>query len=365
MKNLAFLLLALIFFSSTSAGTPYKMMAVNQGPLSTTVMIRSNLYLLQTDGTTTLLDGDMTQYEDDFSNNLDSLDIRKMTNFSENLGQIRYSSTLVVERRTTIADADTIFFKLWKTHQRAYQFQFISMNMEQPGLSAFLEDSYLQTKTPLSLNDTTSVNFSINGDAASANPYRFRIIFARIQESLLPLTITSVKAYQENSNTIIDWESENENGIKKFYIQRSFDGSEFIPIGSVNAHNLSANNYRWIDYSAGYQNLYYRIQTLEMDGKTTYSQVIRVNPNKLDKKITIFPNPVTGSEINLKMSRQPEGHYQIRLINSFGECMDIQSFNYLGKSDIKLSINKSIPKGVYHLFIIKPSAETESIDLVF
>ena len=363
MKNKVFLLLALIALcSATSAGIVYNSISPYQ-QLPNNVMIRSNLYLVQSDGSTILLDGDMTQYEDDFSNNLDSLDIRKMTNFSENLGQLRYSSTLAVERRTTIAEADTIFFKIWKTHQRSYQFQFIATNMEQPGLSAFLEDKYLHTKTPVSLNDSTSVNFSITADAASADPYRFRIIFVKAQMFVLPITITSFNAYREHSYVNIEWESENENGVSEFFVQKSMNGFIFSSIGSLSSKNLSSGRYLWIDNSEG-QNAYYRIQSLEMDGKKTYSRVVKVNADRSSNKITIFPNPATAKDLNLKMDNQPQGNYRVSVLNSFGQCISVQAFYYSGASIVKLWLQGSIPKGMYHLYIIKPTAEKESINLI-
>lgn len=46
--------------------------------------------------------------------------------------------------------------------------------------SAFLQDNYLNTKTPIDLNSTTRVNFSIiTTDAASAAANRFTIVFAK------------------------------------------------------------------------------------------------------------------------------------------------------------------------------------------
>jgi hypothetical protein len=172
---------------------------------STTEMIRSNLYVVNADGSTTLYDGDYTGYADTYSNNVDAMDGMKMTNFTENLGMARDNVVLSIERRHTIGLTDTIFYKMWQMKQRNYQLQFIAGNLNHPGLSGFLEDKYLNSRTPIDLNGTTISNFTISADAASAAFNRFRLVFtteARLFAAL-PITFTSVKAYQQNNNIAI------------------------------------------------------------------------------------------------------------------------------------------------------------------
>ena len=59
----------------------------------------------------------------------------------------------------------------WNTSARHYQLEIKSMNFSAAGLSAVLKDNYLNTQTPISLNDAvTPLNFSITNDAASKDP---------------------------------------------------------------------------------------------------------------------------------------------------------------------------------------------------
>ena len=99
--------------------------------------IRTNLYVVAADASTILLDGDLTQYDPSYTNLIDGMDARKMSNFSENIGMIRQATTLVIERRHTIDFTDTIFYKLWNTQQRLYQLEFITSNLNHPGLPGF------------------------------------------------------------------------------------------------------------------------------------------------------------------------------------------------------------------------------------
>jgi hypothetical protein len=332
------------------------------GDINDAVMIRSNLYLLQKDNSTILLDGSMTQYRDDFSDNIDSLDIRKMSNFSENFGLIRGNTTLVVERRKTISDADTIFFKLWNTHQRDYQFQFTTQNFNRENLTGYLEDQYLHTLTPLVLNDTNHINFSINSDPASANALRFRIVF---RSNPVPefLKLTSINAFQENNFINVGWKNEFNKNISEYIIERSGDGHHFTNIATVSADYLSIN-YMWTDYHPLPENNYYRLQTIELNGKTNYTDVVKAGIRA--GGIEVYPNPATSNNLNLKMINQAAGVYKVRILNSFGQAFLNTTFNYGGGSVgvQKLNPGKEISTGMYFLEILKPNGEKQTVKLL-
>lgn len=64
-----------------------------------------------------------------------------------------------------------------------------------PLLTAWLEDSYTNLKSPVNVNATSVFDFVINGDARSAAAGRFRIVFKQ-GSGPLPVTYKNVKAYK-------------------------------------------------------------------------------------------------------------------------------------------------------------------------
>lgn len=367
MKKLSILLIIMPAFLHAHSMNEYVRPVLNLQEGNNSVMIKSNLYALQNDGSTILLDGVMTQYNPDFSNNLDSLDVRKMSNFSENLGMVRGKTTLVIERRKTIAYADTIFFKLWQTRQREYQFEFIASNMQYPGLTGYLEDSYLHTVTPLSLNDSNHVNFSINSNPASADVFRFRIIFTtEAALKILPLTFISANAYQKNNFINVDWKTANESNLKQYDIERSVDGKSFSSVFQSVAYNATVNNYGWIDDNPFAGENYYRIKASKLDGKVEYSKVLKVHSTAGYSFIKEYPNPVEGNAINLLISNQPAAIYKVRLLSQSGQVMMAKSINHPGGSSTQtLQANQIIPKGIYQLEILRPGEIVLKISLVY
>ncbi|MEO6721964.1 MAG: T9SS type A sorting domain-containing protein [Ferruginibacter sp.] len=315
--------------------------------------IRTNLNLLEADNSTILADGALVEFNDIYSILVDSDDAIKLGNINENIGIQRYNSTLTAERRPALTAKDTVFFKLSKMVQRSYQLEFVTEGLQQPNLVGFLEDSYLQTRTIIDLNGKTKVNFSITGVAASAVANRFRIVFMNVAP--LPVTISSVTAYQKNSDIAVDWKVENEINMVKYDVEKSTDGSSFVKLGTVNVSgtNNTYNSYSWLDVNAVNGTNFYRIKTYDNNGQVNYTAIVKVTISKTDGGFSIYPNPVKGSIINLQINNEPVGVYQLRLTNSIGQTLYTNSIrNNSGSSTHALNTGSKLPAGAYQLEII-------------
>lgn len=138
----------------------------------------TNLYSVDASGEA-LTDGTMHLFDNSYSNQIDGKDALKLTNFGLNLGIISDNKTLVVEKRQPLTSSDVITFSLTNAKPQQYRFEFVAKGLDQTGLTGYLVDNYLKTTTPVHLNGTTSVNFSINADAGSSATDRFYITFAK------------------------------------------------------------------------------------------------------------------------------------------------------------------------------------------
>ena len=87
-------------------------------------MLRTGLYSINTDGSTALVDGVLNNFDDSYSNAIDGLDARKSFNTGENLSIRTGGQLLVIERKHTITQQDTIFLNLTGVRVQQYQFQF-------------------------------------------------------------------------------------------------------------------------------------------------------------------------------------------------------------------------------------------------
>jgi hypothetical protein len=316
--------------------------------------LRTNLYLVNTDNSLLLADGLFAEFNDAFSDSVLLEDAPKFSNINENIALVRNNNVLAAERRPIVNITDTIYLKLWKTTARKYQFEFIPTNLNVAEI--ILQDSYLNTSTNLSLVAASKINFTIDANAASAATNRFRIVFKNA--TVLPVTISSVKAAQLNNNIAVEWKVENEINILKYEVEKSTSGTVFTSSYSVNVNgSANANNtYNWLDVNAVQGNNFYRIKTYSNNGEVKYSAIVKVNINSSKtSSMKIYPNPVTNNTINLQLANQPKGNYLLKLTNNIGQTIYTTSMQSNSiNSTLSINIPGKLTSGVYNLEVNTP-----------
>lgn len=170
---------------------------------NTSAGLRINLQTTVSD-TTQLLDEAYSSYNNNFSNNVDDMDVLKVTNPEENLGIVTQEQTMMVDRRKYVNASDVIQLKLWNTSECNYLLQFNPVNLNSLKVSAFLEDSYLKTSTLIDLNKGAKIPFNVSSDVASKNPYRFKIVFSNAKAPLESIFTSGKAEIQVVPNPVIN-----------------------------------------------------------------------------------------------------------------------------------------------------------------
>ncbi len=327
--------------------------------------LRTNLYIIAPDKSTVLMDGTLTQYDSSYSNDVDGKDARKMSNFSENWGMLRGKTVLVVERRKTMAENDSIFFKMWNMRIITYQMELIAANLDFNGRKAILVDQYLKIEIPVHLNDTTRIPFSVTKDAASKASDRFTMIFS-FPVKVPPLQIVKTEITAKHRTVDLAWDTEGYSEHSVFEIQRSINGIDFYKAGELSV-DTSRHQFEWRDNQPlqGKTN-YYRVQISSEKDSTQYGSVVSSYIDKVIEGVSIYPNPVKGNQLNVTLTDELTGKYTIALNNSFGLKVLSKTFTYHGgKQTEQLSIDKSLTKGVYRLQITGPDGNQKVISVLF
>jgi hypothetical protein len=323
----------------------------------------ANLFI-NNNGVTTLMDGARADISSVFSNSVDDNDAFKIANSTENVSLKRDGQLLSVERHNSITSADTFYLNLGNVRVQNYEWQLNMNNLDQPGLTGFLEDNYLHTSTPLSLNGSTVVNFSIANIPGSYAADRFRIVF--MPAAVLPLTITNVKAYRKINDIAVEWSVENESNLKQYEVEKSADGNVFAIAYTVAANNAALSNYKWLDVQPLAGNNYYRIRSTDINMQTVYSNIVKVNMGKVEQTISIYPNPVINGMINLQLNNQPTGIYGIRMLNKSGQVIMERKVQHTeGSSTETIHFNKYLPHGIYQLEVNKPDDTQSTINVIY
>lgn len=314
-----------------------------------------NLMIVNSGNITSLADGIRVRFDAAYNSNT-SDDILKMGNFAENIASYREGKKLIVEKRPMIQPKDTIFLRMTNTTVKDYQLEIGTINFIQPGITAILQDTYLNTNTALNLNGpVNNIGFSVTSDPASANQDRFRIVFAT--SGPLPVTITSIKAYQQSNDIAVEWKVSNQINILKYEVEKSMEGLNFNKVATQAATGLNGSDasYNWIDVNPVNGDNFYRVRSVGVSGEIKYSSIVKVNILKGNPGITVYPNPVTKGAVTVQFIDMIKGVYKLRLINTIGQIIFLQQLNHNGgNASQTLMLNRGVVNGTYKLEIIKP-----------
>ena len=121
---------------------------------------------------------------------------------------------------------------------------------------------------------------------------------------LLPVKLIAFNAILDKTRTNLTWISSMESNTSHFVIERSYDAVSFTGVGIVLAHGTSGEvrNYNFTDdiNLSATTVIYYRLRTVDTDGKFSYSaiRVIRISSTGNEIAILSYPNPA-GNELRI------------------------------------------------------------------
>ena len=314
----------------------------------------SNLYAI-VNNANSLADGNLVMFDDTYSNGVDGNDVRKLSNFGENFGLSRNGVVLVVEKRKLLTGNDTIFFDMTNLNQISYQLEVVALRLNHPNMIGTLEDNFLNSRSRISLEDTTRINFAVTSNPASSARNRFRIVFSSFAAGPLPISFTSISAIQNGRAVDLNWRVTSQINVKEYIVEKSIDGLSFTSLGikaAVPALEISVN-YFWQDANPESGLSFYRVTSVDNNGVKTFSPVVKLITAKTKASIKVFPNPIVGNNFQIHFAKQPQGIYQLRLINLYGQTIFTKTISHDdGNAVYIIATGSALPKGLYQLAVI-------------
>lgn len=317
--------------------------------------MRVSLFHLAPDNSTALADGNLTNYDDIFMDEIGD-DAYKLSNFGENFGILRSGTVLVIEQRKKIVAKDTTYFHMWNMEQRNYRLTILAKNLNHPGLLGYFEDAYLNTSTALNLNAANNFDFAVTAVAGSYATNRFRIVFKNPSLSPLSTVFTGFSATLNGSNVHLQWTIENEISMKEYIIEHSADLINFKPFESTMPLNsVSSKTYEVRNALAMKGENYYRIKAVSMNGEVQFSNILNVKIQFANNEFDIYPNPVVDKKIYIKCLVNESGKYNVILFSSNGLSQQLSPIQVSqGRSIRTIVLPHHILPGIYRLKLIGP-----------
>lgn len=169
----------------------------------------------------------------------------------------------------------------------------------------------------------------------------------------LPVTWLSFTAKLKGQQVQLQWKTATEQNSKDFVVEHSTDGNSWNSVGVVVASGNSVMEKAYAyDHGtplAGATN-YYRIKQRDLDDRYTFSKVVSVYIGATAKAFQVYPNPVEGGKINIRVTQKET----ITLYNNTGNLIWQRNFQP-GTQQVDVSM---LPTGQY---ILKSSQHSESI----
>jgi trimeric autotransporter adhesin len=197
----------------------------------------------------------------------------------------------------------------------------------------------------------TKVMYTLNAGGSTAansvfsNDYNIDFGFTGV---VLPLKQLKVTAVLNENKVDVSWNTIEEFDVKRYYAERSTDGKTFTEVGSLSAKGNGSFSYQVTDNISGIEatTIYYRIRVEELNGKTRYSEAVKVNLSK-EISLQVSPNPFTDN-INLQVKNEKKTEAKIRIINTAGQVLYNKTMIMeKGMNSVVLNGFSNYSKGMY------------------
>lgn len=172
--------------------------------------------------------------------------------------------------------------------------------------------------------------------------------------SILPVELLFFRAEKSGDVVRLSWATETERGSSHFDVLRSSDGIRFEKIGEVRAAGDSqiTTDYSFVDDAPLDGTSYYKLESVDLDGSTEFSETEVVHFDVGLQSISVYPNPsVSGDPVTVR-----------------GEFQSVVAFDQLGRSiPLEMNGNQLVVQagpGVYLLIFVSADGAYETVKVV-
>lgn len=174
----------------------------------------------------------------------------------------------------------------------------------------------------------------------------------------LPMEVVGFQAIVQQNEVLLAWTTMTQNNSSHFVIERSANGTDFTPIGSVNAAGFSMIriDYKWADEDPMAGVGYYRLRQMDMDGSWELSEVLTVNYITTGE-VNVYPNPAADL-LSLEITGDNASEVIVKVFDAGGRQVHEMMIKD-GRNITNLDIDR-LPAGTYHISTTSATGVTAS-----
>jgi len=173
---------------------------------------------------------------------------------------------------------------------------------------------------------------------------------------ILPLTLTGFSGIRTGNSIQLDWTTASEQNTAFFEVQRAANGADFTAVGQVQAagNSTQTQHYQYSDeFAAAFSpSWFYRLKLADLDGRFTYSPVLRISTPAAGSSFSAYPNPFR-QQLAITATAEDAGKAQLTIRDMSGRLRLRQDLTLQkGSNSFSLPSTARLGKGIYLLDII-------------
>ena len=235
-----------------------------------------------------------------------------------------------------------------------------SSGLSKPGQTFWLKDRVRNTETAIDIKGQTEYRFI--GSDKRADSGRFDIIVKYVPPA--PADFLTADASRVPEGISVSWKTPADEGTE-YVVEHSRDAESFSELRKVVAQGDSMNSYVWVDERPLEGVQFYRIKSSNGAGLVKQSRVMRVNASADGPAWSVFPNPVTGRQVDLQLDMIPAGTYHVYLVDAMGRQIMTKRIQHSGGSAThSIELEGRLQKGTYFIKVQSNAAHLTTIKII-
>ncbi|RYY41489.1 MAG: T9SS type A sorting domain-containing protein [Chitinophagaceae bacterium] len=174
----------------------------------------------------------------------------------------------------------------------------------------------------------------------------------------LPVTLLRFGGRKVSAGNELNWATASEQGSRGFAVERSADGLRFTEIafvpGAPNGSSNAERTYRFVDAGAAIGSCYYRLRQADLDGRFSFSPVVRIGAKGGGLAINgIYPNPSGGAVVVQLQAPRNDGPVALHICDATGRILRsrVLQLDAGSVAAIRLELD-GLSGGVYYLKVV-------------
>ena len=184
-----------------------------------------------------------------------------------------------------------------------------------------------------------------------------------ISHTPLPVSFSSFTVQRSNASTVkLSWQTATEINNRGFAVERNTNGVweqiAFIASQASAGNSSSLLNYSYTDANSAKGISQYRIQQIDIDNKSSYTEIRVVRGIDQPGKIIVYPNPSSDGKVNI-VFEDMVAIRDVSLIDMNGRT--VKQWN--GVSNNNLQIENLVP-GFYSLRVVVRETGVQTVEKI-